>query len=428
MCHEETVKGCIQFFKTEKGFLRVLKAMKKKYESLGSIGGTVKIENITDEEKEALSGLFSKDYSSNKSVTVSLKKFEEALNNTKYSGISLLDVLEGCFGEIITKKKHMAHQKRQWVLYYEKLISTVNNESLKLWLDNQHKYNTQGCKWLKRKYKENAGLLACQIKLLDKITSSLPYLKGNIEHLSIFAASITGNPHGLDEDKDLHRLLIYYLINCFDSANILNSEEKIGLLYKVGLIHDSVSNFTACYGLKGYINGKLHDGWEGFYKACEPVNITLWNIGHVDKIAARNNTVFLVENPSVFSSITKKVKNISIICTNGQLRYSTYLILDKLAKEDTSMWYSGDFDPEGLLIADRLVKRYGNKLILWGYSEANYLKSMSDIKLTDSRLKQLDNIYSEKLCKIAQIIKTERKAGYQELIIDELINESGVRG
>lgn len=46
---------------------------------------------------------------------------------------------------------------------------------------------------------------------------------------------------------------------------------------------------------------------------------------------------------------------------------------------------SGDFDPEGLLIARDIKIRYGEKAVLWNYKAELYEKYVSDIVLDESR-------------------------------------------
>ena len=42
---------------------------------------------------------------------------------------------------------------------------------------------------------------------------------------------------------------------------------------------------------------------------------------------------------------------------NGQLRFSAFVLLDQLSRT-SDLFYSGDHDPEGLLIAQKLKLRY----------------------------------------------------------------------
>ena len=94
-----------------------------------------------------------------------------------------------------------------------------------------------------------------------------------------------------------------------------------------------------------------------------------------------------------------------------------------LVKEGTHIYYSGDFDPEGLVIADKLKNRYGENLTLWRYGIGDYNKSMSKEKINNSRIKKLKNLKNKELIGIGETIKHRGYAGYQEMIIDELVKD-----
>lgn len=99
-------KECIDYFKRKPGFKRLFQGLKEKYRSLGNLGGVVKLNNLTEDEKEALSGLFRKDYYSKKSATIKVEQIYKALETTKFQGVDLEEVVRGYFkGELISKKR-----------------------------------------------------------------------------------------------------------------------------------------------------------------------------------------------------------------------------------------------------------------------------------------------------------------------------------
>lgn len=78
------------------------------------------------------------------------------------------------------------------------------------------------------------------------------------------------------------------------------------------------------------------------------------------------------------------------------------------------LYYSGDYDPEGLLIADKLLERYKNKIEPIFYSVDIYKLIISNEKIDDKRLKQLERIKDSRLIPIAECMKKEKRAAYQE--------------
>jgi hypothetical protein len=94
-----------------------------------------------------------------------------------------------------------------------------------------------------------------------------------------------------------------------------------------------------------------------------------------------------------------------------------------LYKNGTDIYYSGDFDPEGIQIAQRLFKRYPDRFHFWRYDVEDYIKALSDKTLTESRLKMLDKIDTAQLKPLADKMKILKKTGYQELILDDIIKD-----
>ncbi|WP_445492526.1 DUF2399 domain-containing protein [Niallia sp. 03133] len=72
-----------------------------------------------------------------------------------------------------------------------------------------------------------------------------------------------------------------------------------------------------------------------------------------EALPATGNKVWIVENSSVCSTIMDTVSDAPIICTHGQLRAASWRLLDLLTDAHCTLYYSGDLDPEGILIADR---------------------------------------------------------------------------
>ena len=74
---------------------------------------------------------------------------------------------------------------------------------------------------------------------------------------------------------------------------------------------------------------RQHLGLEGFSDKKEPVLLTLYTLSNLNDIYG-NKEIYILENPSVFSWLCEKYPDKSFVCTNGQLRFSAFLLLDQL--------------------------------------------------------------------------------------------------
>lgn len=421
---------CVAYFKSNKGFQRIMLKMKEKFKSLGVVGGTILLNNPVKVEKEALEGLMRKDYSKNKSITISLSSFQESLRRTKFIDVDLSDVLRMYFDDPLESTRSLAQtysDKRDG--FFFKFFEDYCDTSAGEWLERNYKIKKGVYTALIKKFDAEMQPYTVEPELLKKELNTvcrglnhLPFTYGGKLRLPLFAAEISKNPHFFDMATFAGQMLVSGICHIFSEEKPTSAEQRAMLLYRVGILNDDVSNHVLCYGLEGG-----HSGWSGFADNGEPLVVTLANLNRVSDIRARNGKVYIFENPAVFSSVLDKLSEIpvhaSMICTYGQVKIAALVLMDMLAKNGCRMYYSGDFDPEGLQIADRLKSRYGDKLILWHYRADDYLSAISDNRFSPSRLKKLDSIKDQDLVDLAIIIKAEGIAGYQEKLIEELLED-----
>ena len=104
----------------------------------------------------------------------------------------------------------------------------------------------------------------------------------------------------------------------------------------------------------------------------------------------------------------------SVIISGGFPNTSVYLLLDKLIESGNKLYYNGDFDPEGLLIAGRLKEKYKDKMNLFCYNADDYNKCLSKKEISDKRLSKLIKIDIKELKDIISLLTLNKLAAYQE--------------
>lgn len=423
---QSLLNEAIQYFKSNKGFHRVFTKLKEKYQSLGRIGGTLQLSKLTREEQEALTGLLGKDFSKQNSASIKVEHLQGALENTRFEGIALEEIAQGYFGEeLLSKKEERLLYEEEKAHFFEKIAKKYVSTQAYEWLYFVLCFKENAYRMLSLRYDENKKALAKELHFVCKAINHLPCWKSKKKRLALFASEITQNPHGFDENTDCGKLFLTVLLYFFPASEAKTAEERAELLYKAGLLKDDLSNYTVCSGLLAYKQTQLHLGWQGFYDQDEALQISLESISRLERVSSPSGKVFIVENPAVFSGIRDAFpqKKIPLVCTYGQLKLASLVLLDLLAKENMQFYYSGDFDPEGLSIADKLKSRYKDNLRLWRYTEEDYVHALSDQEISEARLKQIDRLQDIQLKSLGQRIKQEKKAGYQELLLEKLTED-----
>jgi len=417
---------CAKFLKELPGGERILLALKEKYRSLGKLGGRIRISDPTSDEVDFLRRIMGSDCSEGEVLQVSVKKFEGAFIGTRFQGVSLTGIIEAYFENAIVAKKAEAEEfEKERISYYNEIAEVICNQVLRAWiLDQASDTSSSSYMLLTRMENDDRKELRKNLLCLDMLLERLGNGAGLLP-IPVAAAAITSDPHAFDEGTKMDKLITSFLSFVRGTAYPKDAEEKALLLYESGLMKDQGARTVLTYGIEAYTEPGIAKGWCSFYRNLEPLVVTLFNLENVSEIKPIDNNatmVFCFENPSIFIECIKRIGNIAAVCTSGQLNVAGHVVLKKLTDSGNTIYYSGDYDPEGILIADKLRKKYGDCIKFIGFEEELLLKSLSHRSLSEARLKQLERVNSEDLKEIAQSIKSIRFSGYQESVIEELID------
>lgn len=408
----------------EGNFNEFMQAWKLQFEKLGTLGG-VAIIKLNDENRLDIENFIGVNTKKNQHLKLSWRKFKQILLKTRYAEVDFVKVLELYFDtELITKKTQQERNHERTEKFFEKLLEENLSVLARQWIEDV--LQTKSSVYqdvLKNKDKENQKYK--DILIITKALDHLPSSDKQQKSLAVFASQMTGNPHAFDQGTSLHFLLtqaLIYTSSIMDSTH--DHKEPVDYLMRFGLFKEDINNYCSIYGLSAIKDGILHAGWDGFYQHKEAWNVNLNNVLNVDTIVAKEITgIYIVENPSIFEAlvdeVTKLSKPYALICSNGQPTQVVYALLDKIEMLDIPMFYAGDFDPEGLLIAQRLLDRY-ETLDLWLYNEDDYRGQFANKKATDRRIKMLSQLSDSRLILIGENIR-EFGVGYQENMLNSYI-------
>ena len=417
---EKTLKECVSYFKNNRGYKNIFQQMREKWRSYGKISGNIILNNPTLEEREAIKK-FLGIVSDNKKIKFKMSDFEKGLKESRFNNVELIELLEEYFQEkIIYQKEEKKFIEEERIRFFENIRAKLKVESL---------YNKEIEKLLDTiileksylfKYGEDNFETERMIFLSLKAVNYLSNLDERIK-IAILGAEIAKSPHYFDRGSIAGNFLIYLLYLLFDIEETKGAENILEVYYRANIEVDSVSNYVACFGIRLYIKSGEHGAYREFIKNSEEYLVTLSNLSKIVKADSDNKRVFIVENQMVFSYLCEcfKDKSISILCTSGQLKTAALILIDMLCKAGCKIYYSGDFDPEGIEIAEKLIQRDKN-IVPWCFLKEDYRRTISENIISNERLKKLDKI--ENICfkELIEEIKKERKAGYQELLLDKM--------
>lgn len=417
----------IRVFKEDSGFIKLFHLFKDKYRSLGRIGGTVSIKDFTDKELETIAGFLgcSKENLIQKG-SISLTEFEKELSKTSFSQYTILPLIEEVLQQkILSKKEELQKEKDEEASFINSLIQVIPNaQSWLQWIAKK----SSDTRWIWSQFKQNKEELHEKIVTVFRAFTNLPG-EGEFERLPLFSQRVTGNPHYFDQNEIAGKLLhhcMYVDQVCRGNISLMmpkTVEELNDLLSEYGILRDDLWNFVTCQQLLAANGNDEHPVWKEACQSNSVLNMPMKELMKVNRIwPANGKMVWVLENSSVCSLLMDALPNAPIICTHGQLRMASWRLLDLLVESNCRLYYSGDLDPEGLIIAERVKKRYKEHVVLWRMDVDSYKISLSNEDISN-RLSKIENITSPELMGTTEMMNSVKKAGYQEALVNEFIKD-----
>lgn len=390
------MKEYTKYFKDKKGYDRFITKIYEKYQSISRFSGTIKLNCLNDEEACALSRLFGENYNSGDDVKISIKQFLKIMDKSKFKDFDITTfITEYLNVSLLTNKELKSNLIIAEDNFYQELIKDnlmlkkiINKDNLLI----HHRY-------VKNKQKLKNDLI--------NIINLLNHLPKEKTMISLYAATYTKDPHYLDLDSKTSNLFISCL-SILDNIDFPNTrEDKIKLLYKHNIEMDNLSNYVLTYNLlssRKWINDL----------SKETLILNIQNILNTNSFDSKLKKVFIFENPSILTKILYSDIDISVIISGGFPNNAVYLLIDKLIENGNKIYYNGDFDPEGLIIANKLKNKYQDKLELFCYDKIDYDNCKSNKIISNKRLNKMAQINDSKLIIIKDQLLKNKLAAFQE--------------
>lgn len=422
-------KACAEYFKSQKTYQRCFQELWKKWRSYGKPAGRITLKNASDEERRAVGGITGKVFYE-EDIRFTFSEFEQGLQKTRFAPVDIKKVLEEYFGEeLVTKQAEKKEAQKQKEDFLKDISDVFRGKSgtesaAYKWTEQMLSTKKYGYQILIREFEKDPDQAGILSEYVGNALEKLHKISNTEEQpLAVFAAEISGNPHYFDRGTTAGMLLVRGICCIRDQEVPENAYQWRELMEEAGIIPDNVSSMVHVYGLRLKKRDIWHPAYEAFCEEGEPCVITMENLKGITEVQPLGNNVFIVENEMVFSYLIDNLpdKNCTLLCTSGQLRFVSQKLLSLILENGTDIYYSGDIDPDGMGIADRLWMKFGDRIHMWRMSPEDYEKSISGEHIGENGLTKLFHIRHPLLKKTAEYIKQKELSGYQENILKELL-------
>ncbi len=422
-------KECAAYFQKQKAYRRSMEEMRKKWRSYGKAAGRITLKDTSEEERCAVSGITGKRYLDD-TVCFSFAEFERGLQKTRFAPVDMQKLLECYFHEeMITNQRQMEQEQNQKQQFLKKIWNSVQEETkpestAAQWLSAMLSEKKFGWQIVMREYEKNVLQTEKMVRHVCCAVSRLEQWKQSEEivPLAVAAAEISGNPHYLDRNTT-EGTLFTQAVCWYEQMELpQNTYQWRERLQCVGIVPDNISSMVHVFGIRLKKQEVWHPAYDAFWRCREPYVLTMENLKGITGAQPVGKCVYIVENEMVFSYLLEQIQKseVSLLCTSGQPRYAALKLISLIVQSGIPIYYSGDLDPDGIGIADRLWQRFGDAIHIWRMTPEDYRKSLSNEIFGESGQKKLEHIVHPVLRKTVEVVKKTGKAGYQENILKEL--------
>jgi uncharacterized protein (TIGR02679 family) len=354
----------------------VLDRVRRRIELGQPLQGAIVRRTASAAERDAVARLLGRQPRSASGLSIPLGELDALLRRSGAHPDGLAEAVITLTGPVTIRADAAAEDARAWTLAFARIEATAAGR-------------TELAAWIGRIRASGAvkrlagGSPAAGRELLDALTSVVAALPdGRGESLSAFAARVTGRAHALDGGSPLGTLALG-AARALGGLEPPSPEESAAEARReawasVGVLCDELSSTVLTLGLPG--DGSATGRVLAAARASgEPVWLTLRQLvrGPPQWRELAGADVFVVENPSVvaFAADTLGPRGVPIVCTNGQPRAATLVLLRSLAAAGIRLHHHGDFDWGGLTIGNLLHRRL--PVEPWQFDHDAYLRAVA---------------------------------------------------
>ncbi|WP_327170102.1 DUF2399 domain-containing protein [Streptomyces sp. NBC_01336] len=182
--------------------------------------------------------------------------------------------------------------------------------------------------------------------------------------LAILAERCAGSPHYFDLNDNGHGPLLILLARDLLHAGILDTPaDERKLLARLGIVADRLSQTVLLFNVMATGDGPSDRALNLACQDRRPVHLTLHDLTVHPPALGTNQSLLVVENPSLIDEALERQVARPLACTRGNLSAVDHTLLALARDAGLAIEYAGDHDPWGRAIAETVRQRYQATLV-----------------------------------------------------------------
>lgn len=235
--------------------------------------------------------------------------------------------------------------------------------------------------------------------------------------LPVLAGSAVGDTHALDRGTPL-AVLVESALPIITGTD---ASDRRALWSAAGVAIEGVSSSALVLNLR-VEHERLGPLFAAAASAGEPLHVTLRMLRDTDLLRTDADVVSLCENRSVIEATADRLGpgSAPLVCLSGEPTTAGRRLIAALVASGTRLRYHGDFDADGVAIANRII---GPTVEPWRFGADDYLAAVASTRALDGlRGPAVDAKWDAQLC---SAMTAAGVVVYEEQVLDSLIADLG---
>lgn len=184
------------------------------------------------------------------------------------------------------------------------------------------------------------------------------------------ASQATGSAHGLDDDTLLSRLVLRGIALAHGADVPSDAAGRRALWRLASVTPDEVSSTVLTYALRPTADSWREAALRNRADHHAETHLTLRELRTLHLDMPPHTRIHVCENPRIVEAAADAACAHPLVCTSGSAATVVLTLLDALAAGGCTFAYHGDFDWPGIALANRMIRRYDARP--WRMSAGDY--------------------------------------------------------
>ncbi len=376
--------------------------------------GHIRLGDARPSQREAVARLFGTPTPRGTGLTVSLPKLAALLRSAELCD-NLAEAVEAVTGPVVNLKAIRQTQARQWdTLRKEAETRAGSRPAVVRWLSE---LNSSGL--LRRLSGQDVGVAR---ELLDQAFRLIDRLPARDVPLAELAADVAGDSHALDAGRPLGTIALRFAIAHAGTAANNGAENRREIWEVLGVLCDELSAPVLTLNLRAAGDTATAMAMRCHADTGEPYRLSTRQLIRQPtafSLAATGPCVFVCENPTVLAAAANRLGAhcAPLVCIEGQPKSAARLLLSRIRSGGIDLLYHGDFDWDGVHIANLIMKRHGARP--WRYATEDYCLATGGTVLDGSP------VPADWDSRLAGTMQQQGRAIHEEQVLDTLLADLG---